>query len=75
MKKINVLFAGLTLSFAILSGLAFEQTTSANLPAPGLGCDLLTGCLTSSSCPGRGTANGCTITCEHGGTVTCPTKP
>jgi hypothetical protein len=71
MKTINALFIGFTLSLVVLVGLAFEQPTKAN---EGLECGLLTGCLSHNSCGGRGTPTGCSIVCEGGGSVTCPTK-
>lgn len=70
MKKINALFMCLTISLAILSGVAFEQNTSAT---EGLNCNQLSGCRSTNSCGGRGTPTGCSIVCEGGGTVTCPT--
>lgn len=71
MKKINLLILSLTLSLTALTGVAFEQTASANLPGP-IECGLLTGCLSHNTCSGRGTPNGCTIACADGATVTCP---
>lgn len=71
MRKINALFLGLTLSLAILLGVAFEQNTLAD--EEGLSCNLLTGCKSSHSCEDRGTPTGCKIVCAGGGTVTCPT--
>lgn len=72
MKKINLLILSLTISLAALTGVAFEQAASANLPGAGLGCEHLTGCTSTAACSGRGTASGCTITCMGGGEVTCP---
>jgi hypothetical protein len=72
MRKINALFVGLTLSLAILSGIAFEQITKANLPAPGLECEDLTNCTSGASCGGKGSATGCWILCENGASIRCP---
>jgi hypothetical protein len=74
MRKVNLLIGVLALSFFILCGISIEQTVSANLPGgDGLGCDDLIGCKNTLNCGGvRGTPNGCTITCEGGGTITCP---
>jgi hypothetical protein len=72
MRKIKTLFVGLALSLVILSGIAVEQTISANLPGGDLGCQDLTGCKNLLSCGTRGTPSGCTIECEGGGTITCP---
>lgn len=72
MRRINALLAGLTLSLAILSGIAVEQTAKANLPAPGLGCQDLTGCKNALDCGTRGRPTGCKIECEGGGTIICP---
>ncbi len=71
MRKINALFVGLTLSLAILLGVALEQNTSAD--GDGLSCNLLIGCKSSHQCEDRGTAIGCKITGAGGGSVTCPT--
>ena len=70
MKKIKSLMVGLTFSLVILTGIAVEQQVSANLPA--LGCDDLTGCRSANTCDDRGTANGCNIQCNNGGSVSCP---
>ena len=73
MRKINSLFVGLILSLVILSGIALEQTTSANLPGGDLGCQDLTGCKNSMTCGVPGRPTGCRIECEGGGTIICPT--
>lgn len=74
MKKINALLAGLTFSLVILSGIAFEQTTNANRPAPGLECGDLTNCVAGATCGGRGSSTGCWILCENGASIRCPVE-
>lgn len=68
MKKVKMLVLGLTLSLLALSAIAVEQVGYADP----LGCRNLTGCKNGNQCGDRGTANGCVIQCEGGGTVTCP---
>lgn len=68
MKRVKMLILGLTLSLVSLSAIAIERIGYADP----LGCRNLTGCKNASQCGDRGTATGCTIQCEGGGTVTCP---
>jgi len=72
MKKIHMLILGLTFSLLALSSMAIEQRVTANAPAGDLGCDDLIGCKNMISCGARGTAVGCSITCEGGGSIVCP---
>jgi hypothetical protein len=73
MKIYKIAFAGLVLSLALLTGIIFQQTTSAN--ESNLECSDLTGCIAGASCGGPGTTNGCDITCQQGSLVRCGYKP
>jgi hypothetical protein len=73
MKKINVLIVGLAVMFFTLCGIVIEQTTSAQTQP--LKCSMLSQCSSEASCGVPGTANGCSVTCQDGATMTCPTKP
>jgi hypothetical protein len=74
MKKIHMLILGLTFSLLALTSMAIEQGVSAQIAPEGgdLGCADLIGCKNEITCGTRGTANGCNITCEGGGSITCP---
>ncbi|MFV0387610.1 MAG: hypothetical protein ACK5NT_02550 [Pyrinomonadaceae bacterium] len=72
MKKFKLGFAVLTFSLAILSGIIFQQTTSANEGSADLGCLELENCRGSATCGTKGSVNGCRITCQGGDTIDCP---
>lgn len=70
MKKINLLVGALLLSLFALSYTALEAST-VRVEAQNLTCIDLSNCCGSPSCGSRGTVNGCTLTCDGGGTINC----
>ena len=69
MKKMYSLIALLLLSAIMLAAEAGNVTAKA-----ALGCADLTNCCNFESCPGRGTVDGCKLTCANGTIITCPVK-
>jgi hypothetical protein len=73
MKKMQMLILGLTFALLVLSSLAIERVTVAQIEIDGdLGCGDLTGCMNKQKCGMRGTPNGCVITCQDETVITCP---
>ena len=70
MKKINLMIGALLLSLVALSYSALEVATI-RAEAQNLTCIDLSNCCGSAACNSRGTVNGCTLTCDGGGTITC----
>ena len=70
MKKINLMIGALLLSLVALSYSALEVSTI-RAEAQNLTCIDLSSCCGSAACNSRGTINGCTLTCDGGGTITC----
>lgn len=62
----------LTIAFSVIN-LVGALTPPTSADEGGLSCEHLIGCRTKAKCPGRGTASGCTIACEGGEAITCPT--
>lgn len=70
MKKFSLIIIVLVLSAFNLVGVLSPSILADEEGK--LGCSSLTGCGSSASCSGRGTATGCNITCEDGSFVGCP---
>lgn len=69
MKKIYLLISLLLFSAVLLAG---EVVNPAS--AEFLGCSDLASCCNTEFCASKGTATGCTIKCESGATIQCPSK-
>lgn len=73
MKRINLLIGALSLSLAALSYTALVGSAM-RAEAQNLTCIDLSNCCGSASCGSPGTVNGCSITCDGGGTIACERK-
>ena len=78
MKKIDFALAVMVLLLTLLSSaMLFERRVIADdgigIEGDNLTCASLSGasCCGSANCGGPGSANGCTLTCSGGGTITC----
>lgn len=79
MKKMDLALAVMTLLLSLLSAtVLMERRVIAQdegfvLEGDNLTCISLSGqnCCGSANCAGPGSANGCTLTCSGGGTITC----
>jgi len=79
MKKIDFALAVMVLLLSLLSSaMLMERRVIAQddgfvLEGDNLTCASLSGanCCGSANCGGPGSANGCTLTCSGGGTITC----
>jgi hypothetical protein len=65
-KKLNVAIATLTLLLTFLSYTSMEVRAVAQLK-----CNDLSSCCGAAGCEGPGTATGCNIACQGGGSITC----
>jgi hypothetical protein len=70
MKKIDFAISVMTLLLLVVSSGLIESRVRGSI----LACTDIEGCCGNEVCNGPGTVNGCSITCEGGGVITCNGK-